>query len=159
MSSFESYCTTAILLLGVFSIIHSFYLPVMGPRALSPALFPLVIGILLAALSALQLVLDILRKRKNQNNFGNFSQEKNNKIQHTSDKKKEERNLFIIVIILLLYMYLLPLIHFVPSTLLFLILLMTYINNKISLKIIIISVIITVSIYYSFSSIFKLILP
>ena len=158
MLVFELYCTIAILFLGSFAIIHSFYLPVMGPRALSPALFPMVIGILLVALSIIQIVI-ILKKRIKQKNKISFIQEEVNKEQLPSNKREEERNLILIVIMLLAYMYLLPLIHFIPATLLFLVIIMSYVYKKVSIKIVIISVLITLTVFFTFSELFNLILP
>lgn len=154
----ELYCTIVILFLGVFAIIHSFYLPSMGPKALSPALFPMVIGILIFILSTFQIV-KIIQEKSHKKYKRNSHCIENNIVQDAINNKEEENNLLIIVIMLFLYIYVLPLIHFVPSTLLFLVLIMTYVNKKITLDIVILSIAITISISYSFSTLFKLILP
>lgn len=153
----ELYCTIVILFLGFFAIIHSFYLPSMGPKALSPALFPLVIGILIFTLGTLQIV-KIIQEKRRKKDTKNFHHIENNIVQDAINDE-EKNSLFIIVIMLFLYMYVLPLIHFIPSTLLFLVLIMAYINKKITLNIVILSIAITLSISYSFSTLFKLILP
>lgn len=153
----ELYCTIVILFLGLFAIIHSFYLPSMGPKALSPALFPLVIGILIFTLSTLQIG-KIIQEKRHKKDTRNFHHIENSIVQDAINDE-EKNSLFIIVIMLFLYMYVLPLIHFIPSTLLFLVLIMAYINKKITLNIVILSIVITISISYSFSTLFRLILP
>lgn len=156
MPVLELYCTVGIWLLGIFAIVHSSSLPVMGPIPLSPAMFPLIIGLLMVLLSTMQII-HMFRQ------YGIIGEDTKNRPQEVkikrSPKIKGEISLILMIMMLLLYLYVLPVIHFIPSTLIFLILFMSYIHHKISLKIIVISVVVTLLLFYSFSMLFKLLLP
>ena len=134
--------TLILIVFGIASFAYSMSLPAMGAIALSPGLFPGSVSVLLTLLSTLH-ALKLWRNR-----------------QATERAEEEEKRSFIIIMLIFIgYLVLLSLIHFIASTIIFLVVTMLFLYRKFLWKIPVISVVAVVGIYYLFRYLLNVRLP
>ncbi len=146
LNLFECLTTLAMLCIGIFVIIHANSLPLFGPRSLSPGLFPLISGVAIcicaAALLAVQLK-TFLRSKKI----------------HLPKRLPDDRGIVFPIVLIFLYVFALPKLHFIPTTIAFLIILMSLFRKKLTLSTTVISVATVFVIYLVFSKLLMIRLP
>jgi hypothetical protein len=133
--------------LGVLSVAHGLSLPLMGAVALSPGIFPIVIGIILVLLSAARL-------------YSIFKITKTGK--HAESDAVEEagpKKLWIILTLLCLYVAVLEWIHFIPASLIFCTAVIWYTKGKFTFYIPLVATIAVLSIFFLFTYAFSVRLP
>jgi hypothetical protein len=129
--------------LGIATLIYSVRLPAMGVVYLSPGLFPGIVSSLLVVLSTVH-ACKLLGKRKASGEV----------------KDEEERRSFLIVVVIFLgYLLLLHFLHFIASTIIFLLVTMLFLYKRFLWKIPVISVGAVLGIYYLFRYFLNVRLP
>ena len=149
MAKKELVFTVLLILMGVGSFIYSLLLPTRGNIALSPGLFPGIVSLLLIILNSYYLLVSILKIKKNQIKLGIDEMEAD----------EGARNLIVIFSLFIGYLILLYYIHFIASTLIFLLGSMFFLYRRFYWKIPIISVTAVFSIYYLFRYLLNVRLP
>jgi putative tricarboxylic transport membrane protein len=143
------------LILGLLYILKiSYNMPYYGNFWASPGVFPIILCISLLCFSLWWFISAIKKLKLNTNT--NIKES----IKYTFQINGEKKKLYVIISLTLLYVYvLIPLIKFIPSTLIFLII-STKTFTKVSwLKLVVISIIIVALIYIVFKYILNLPLP
>ncbi len=135
--------TIVLIVGGIAGFIYSINLPAMGPIPLSPGLFPSVVTGLIIILSGFHLH-SLLRRGKGG---------------ESSSVKEEQRSLLILILIFAGYLVLLYYIHFILSTIVFLLVTMIYLYKRFYWKIPIISVSTVFVIYLLFKYLLRVRLP
>ncbi len=130
---------------GVAGFIYSIKLPLMGPAALSPGLFPGFVSLLMAVLGGIRLVQLFRSGQENDDSSDN--------------EEAGKRNIFIITGIFLLYLLMLNYLHFIASTIIFLCMAMLFLYKKFYWKIPIISVVTALGVFYLFRYLLNVRLP
>ncbi len=142
----EGLITLVMLGIGVFVIFHANSLPLFGPRSLSPGLFPLLSGIAICLCAVALLILQLktfLRSKR-------F---------HLPEKLPEDHGIILPILILFGYVAALPKFHFIPSTIVFLIIMMGIFKKKVTISIAAISIATVLVIYLLFSKLLMISLP
>jgi len=139
--------------LGIFIMISALNMNTYGSWALAPGLFPLIISIILLLLS-LSLFIQGIKKTKRV-------------IEEPTEKKTEMEDIkkinWIGVLFVfgfsLLYCFALPVIHFIPASLIYLAVMMFFLKEKRWWLVGIITAATTFGLYYFFGILLKVILP
>ncbi|MCK5672233.1 MAG: tripartite tricarboxylate transporter TctB family protein, partial [Spirochaetales bacterium] len=105
--------TVILIFMGVASLIYSISLPTRGNIALSPGLFPGVVSILLILLSTYSLLSNLVFKHTNGEIEGS-------KVEVEVEVEDDQRSLILTLSLFIGYLILLYYIHFIASTLIFL---------------------------------------
>jgi len=148
MTKKELVFTIILILLGIASFIYSVSLPTRGNVALSPGLFPGVVSILLILLSSYNLLSNLFFKHTK----GELKGVK-------EEVEDDQRSLILTLSLFVGYLILLYYIHFIASTLIFLLAAMFFLYKRFYWKIPIISVVAVFSIYYLFRYLLNVRLP
>ena len=148
MAKKELIFTILLILMGIASFIYSVSLPTRGNVALSPGLFPGVVSILLILLSTYSLLSNLVFKHTNGEIEGS-------KVEVEDD----QRSLILTLSLFIGYLILLYYIHFIASTLIFLLLAMLFLYRKFYWKIPVISVTAVFTIFYLFRYLLNVRLP
>lgn len=143
MDKKEMVFTVLLITTGVAGLIYSISLPTMGAFALSPGLFPGVVTMLMIVLGSVHLF-GILRSDGSQQD---------------SEEDNKKRSFLVIFAFFVLYLLLLSYIHFIISTIVFLLATMFFLYKRFYWKIPVITVITVFVIYYLFRYILKVRLP
>ncbi len=146
-------------LVGLFAVIHAFSLPEMGPIPLSPGIFPMIVGFLLmlfSVVSGLRLVQSSVNREALAG--GNTADGQAAAVKGDAVGGKP-RSILLILLILAAYAGLLPVIHFIPASLLFACAAMFFSRRKFSVSILIVAVCAVAVIYLLFSFAFNVRLP
>jgi putative tricarboxylic transport membrane protein len=132
-----------LLLISAFIIKNAFSLHRFGDWSLSPALFPLGIAILIAVLAVVLLVNSIRKESRDAGgtDAGNY------------------RKVFFVLVFSIAYLVLLPLLHFIISSIIYLVLLLITLGERRWWLIALLSGVTTVSIYFLFGSLLHVLLP
>ena len=142
----EGLITLIMLAIGIFVIFHANSLPLFGPRSLSPGLFPLLSGIAIC-LCAVTLLIMQLRIFLRSKRF------------HLPEKQQEDRGIILPIILLFVYVAALPKFHFIPTTIIFLIIMMGIFRKKVTISIATVSIVTVLVIYLLFSKVLMISLP
>ncbi len=157
----ETVCISALFAVGVFSVVHGLSLPLMGPVATSPGLFPVTVGGILAALCGGFLIR--LRLRTSSVNSGSGpeegARESGDRPGDAASPPPVVNNLGIVIGMLFAYIVLLPLIHFIPASLVFGIGLTGYALRKISIRTAAAVTGTVLAVYLAFTLVFHVIMP
>ncbi len=148
MEKKESWFMIILTGVGIGGFIYSTSLPPMGPAALSPGLFPGFVSSLMTILGLVRFI-QLLRLRKAKTSVGEDSDEKD----------EGSRNIFVIIGLFLLYLLMLNTIHFLASTLIFLLASMLFLYRKFYWKIPLISLLTTAGIFSLFRYLLNVRLP
>lgn len=148
MAKKEFIFTILLIIMGVASLIYSLSLPARGNVALSPGLFPGVVSILLIVLSTYYLITNLVH---------NLAKEKSKEVE--MDGEESQRSLILIFALFIGYLILLYYIHFIASTLIFLLAAMFFLYRRFYWKIPIISLAAVFSIFYLFRYLLNVRLP
>lgn len=144
MTKKELVFTVLLIIIGVASFIYSLLLPTRGNIALSPGLFPGVVSLLLIILNSFHLIVS-------------FSKGELKGVETV--KEEGERSIVFILALFLGYLILLYYLHFVASTIIFLLAAMLFLYKRFYWKIPIISLTAVVSIFYLFRYLLNVRLP
>ena len=144
MTKKELVFTVLLIIIGVASFIYSLLLPTRGNIALSPGLFPGVVSLLLIILNSFHLIVS-------------FSKGELKGVETV--KEEGERSIVFILALFLGYLILLYYLHFVASTIIFLLAAMLFLYKRFYWKIPIISLAAVVSIFYLFRYLLNVRLP
>lgn len=148
MAKKEFIFTLLIILMGIGSLIYSILLPTRGNIALSPGLFPGVVSILLILLSSYYFFTSLVHKKEIK------------KIKEADkDGDEKQRSLILIVALFIGYLILLYYIHFIASTLIFLLAAMFFLYRRFYWKIPIISITAVFLVFYLFRYLLNVRLP
>lgn len=151
MAKKEFVFTVLLIVIGVASFIYSILLPTRGNIALSPGLFPGVVSLLLILLNSYYLIVSIL-KSSGQGHGSAFAHGK-------TGTEEDERSLAVILSLFIGYLILLYYLHFIASTLIFLLGSMFFLYRRFYWKIPLISVTAVFSIFYLFRYLLNVRLP
>ena len=143
MAKKEFVFTVLLIVMGVASFIYSLLLPTRGNIALSPGLFPGVVSLLLILLNSYYLIVSILK----------------GELKSEAGTEEGERSLAVILSLFIGYLILLYYLHFIASTLIFLLGSMFFLYRRFYWKIPIISVTAVFSIFYLFRYLLNVRLP
>ncbi len=146
LNLFECLTTLAMLCIGVFVIIHANSLPLFGPRSLSPGLFPLISGVAICICAVALLAVQVKH----------FCHSKKF---HLPERLPEDRGIVLPITFIFGYVFALPKFHFIPTTIVFLIILMSVFRKKITINTVFISVATVLVIYFVFSKLLMIGLP
>ncbi len=146
VNSGEFWFTICLILIGIAGLVYSLTLPLMGPVALCPGLFPGVVTSLMLTLGLVRFF-QMLRTKEEQSKNGE------------KEENTEQRSILIIIAFFLMYLLLLVYTHFLISTSVFLFLSMFYLYRKMNWKIPVVSVITTLSVFYLFRYLLNVRLP
>ncbi len=156
--------------IGVFSIIHSISLPDMGAVALSPGIFPMILGALLVLFSVVRgidLISSAVRRTAEGGPMEHAAEAGAAGVaEHTADEAAGEparparqKSVPLIVLMFAAYAALLPYIHFIPASIAFSVAAMLYVKRKFTLSVALVSVIAVAVIYLLFMYVFHVRLP
>jgi hypothetical protein len=148
MEKKESWFMILLTGVGIGGFIYSLSLPLMGPAALSPGLFPGFVSSLMTVLGIVRFI-QILRQKK----------EEPATAEESGEDGEGSRNIFVIIGLFLLYLLMLNSIHFLTSTLLFLFASMLFLYRKFYWKIPLISLLTTAGIFGLFRYLLNVRLP
>lgn len=149
MTKKELVFTILLIIMAICSFIYSLLLPTRGNIALSPGLFPGVVSFLLIILNSYYLIVSISKKGKNSANLKSGER----------GGREGERSLIIIISLFIGYLILLYYIHFIASSLIFLLAAMLFLFKRFYWKIPFISLSAVFSIYYLFRYLLNVRLP
>lgn len=127
--------------LSAFLIKESFKLHNNQEWALSPALFPLLITVFLFLFSIFLIIKGI---KNEETKYGD---------------KIDWRLIFYVLVWSFIYAFLLPIVHFIPATILYLSIFLLVLGEKKWSHIIFISILTPVLVYYLFNNLFNVFLP
>lgn len=149
-------------ILGIYIMITALNMNTYGSWALAPGLFPLIIAIILLLLSVSLLIQGIKKNKKGKEITDNI--ENIEETEKTEEKEIEEKKLNWIGVLFvfgfsLLYCYTLPIIHFIPSSLIYLSVMMIFLKERRWWLVGIITCATTFGLYYFFGVLLKVILP
>ena len=133
---------------GISGFIYSLSLPLMGPAALSPGLFPGFVTSLMTILGSVRLF-QLIRPKKGTDGPDEGSE----------DDEEGSRNVFFIIGLFLIYLLLLNYLHFLFSTLVFLLGSMLFLYKKFYWKIPVISVLTAAGVFGLFRYLLNVRLP
>ncbi|MCK5674244.1 MAG: tripartite tricarboxylate transporter TctB family protein [Spirochaetales bacterium] len=148
MAKKELIFTLLLILMGVASLLYSISLPTRGNIALSPGLFPGVVSLLLILLSTYYLISSLVH-----------SQKKKKLTEVEQDEENNQRSLPLTLALFIGYLILLYYIHFIASTLIFLLAAMIFLYRRFYWKIPIISITAVFTIFYLFRYLLNVRLP
>ena len=148
MEKKERWFMIALIGVGVSGFIYSLSLPLMGAAALSPGLFPGFVTSLMIILGSVRLY-QLLRPKS-------IAAEKED---FTEEDDEGSRNVFVIIGFFLVYLLLLKYLHFLFSTLLFLLASMLFLYKKFYWKIPVISVLTAAGVFGLFRYLLNVRLP
>ncbi|MCK5200525.1 MAG: tripartite tricarboxylate transporter TctB family protein [Spirochaetales bacterium] len=143
MAKKELVFTVLLIVMGVGSFIYSLLLPTRGNIALSPGLFPGVVSLLLILLNSYYLIVTIIK----------------GKLKGVETGVEGERSLVLTLALFIGYLILLYYVHFIASTLIFLLAAMLFLYKRFYWKIPIISVTAVFTIFYLFRYLLNVRLP
>jgi putative tricarboxylic transport membrane protein len=149
MKRMELWFSVILIGLGIAGLIYSFSLPLMGPVALCPGLFPGFVTAMMVILGAGRLIQ--LYRDKSVVTEPDADGE--------DDADDGKRNIFVILAFFLLYLLLLVYVRFLTSTVLFLFGSMLFLYKKFYWKIPVISVLTTLGVFYLFRYLLNVRLP
>ena len=144
MAKKELVFTVLLIVMGVASFIYSLLLPTRGNIALSPGLFPGVVSLLLISLNSYYLIVSIFKGKLKGVETGT---------------EGGERSLILTLALFIGYLILLYYVHFIASTLIFLLAAMFFLYKRFYWKIPIISVTAVFTIFYLFRYLLNVRLP
>jgi len=144
----EKWFIMVLIGVGIAGIIYSISLPLMGPTALSPGLFPGFVTLLMVVLGGIRLFWLVHRKPEIIDDTG-----------EVEDENNKSRSVFIVMGLFLVYLLMLSYIHFLASTIIFLFGSMLFLYKKFYWKIPIISLLTAVGVFYLFRYLLNVRLP
>lgn len=142
----ESLTTVAMLFIGIFVIIHANTLPLFGPRSLSPGLFPLLSGVAITLCAVALLIMQLKKYLRI-------------KMIRLPERLPEDRGIVLPVVFIFLYVFALPKFHFIPTTVVFLFLLMTFFKRKLTVSSAVLAVAMPLVVYLLFSKVLMIAMP
>jgi hypothetical protein len=140
-------------ILGLFIMISALNMNTYGSWALAPGLFPLIISILLLLLSLSLFLQGVKKNKKETEGTGEKKKEK------TEEDKINWIGVLFVFGFSLLYCFTLPIIHFIPASLIYLAVMMFFLKEKRWWLVGIITAATTFGLYYFFGILLKVILP
>ncbi|MEA1910204.1 MAG: tripartite tricarboxylate transporter TctB family protein [Spirochaetota bacterium] len=146
MAKKEFIFTVILIVMGIAGFIYSLLLPTRGNVALSPGLFPGVVSFLLIILSTYYLVSSLVGSRTKED------------LKDTGNSD-DQRSLILTLSLFIGYLVILYYLHFILSTLIFLMLAMFFLYRRFYWKIPIISVLSVFLIFYLFRYLLNVRLP
>ena len=146
-------------ILGIYIMITALNMNTYGSWALAPGLFPLIISIILLALSLSLLIQGIKKNKKQKEIIGTIEKTKKIEGKEIEDNKLNWIGVLFVFGFSLLYCYTLPIIHFIPSSLIYLSVMMIFLKERRWWLVGIITGATTFGLYYFFGVLLKVILP
>ncbi|NMD37473.1 MAG: tripartite tricarboxylate transporter TctB family protein [Christensenellaceae bacterium] len=149
------------LALGIYSLVNHYTSRVKSPWIMSPYLFPLLIACFTILVS-----ISLFYEAKQEINVDSTEKvsENNNQnieinLKETAKDKVNYKNVFLVIILSIVYYIFMPIISFIPASILYIAILMIIIGAKKLLSIGLISIVSTLIIYFVFSTLLSVRLP